>query len=110
MKNEEILKVEDRSKIDKVIFNYPELMSSGAEDTIKKMYMEMTSLDAELQQARVKVRDLENAVKEAKEKWNSIQNLFTYTHPINEKVYVTESCTFAIQGHGNDIIGKTTVM
>ena len=110
MEKEEILKVEDRSKIDKVIFNYPELMSSDAEDTIKKMYMEMTSLDDELQQARDRVRDLENAVKEAKEKWHSIQNLFTYTHPINEKVYVIESCAFAIQGHGNDIIGKTTVM
>lgn len=110
MKKEEILKIEDKSKIDKVIFNYPELMSSNAEDTIKKMYMEMVSLDTELQQARAKVRDLESTVREAKEKWRSMQNLFTYTHPINEKVYVTESCTFAIQGHGNDLIGKTTVM
>lgn len=110
MKKEEILKVEDRSKIDKVIFNYPELMSSDAEDIVKKMYVEIISLDTKLQQARAEVRDLENAVKEAKEKWNSMQNLFTYTHPINEKVYVTESCAFAIQGHGNDLIGKTTVM
>ena len=109
MKKEEILKVEDRSKIDKVIFNYPELMSLDAEDTIKKMYMEMTSLDAELQQARVKVRDLENAVKEAKERWHNIQNFFTYTHPTYEKKYIIESCALTIQGHGNDIIGRTTI-
>lgn len=110
MKKEELLKVEDRSRIDKVIFNYPELMSSDAEDIIKKMYLEMTSLDTKLQQARAEVRDLENAVKEAKERWHNIQNFFTYTHPTCEKKYITEDCTLVIQGHGNDIIGRTTIM
>lgn len=106
----EKLKVEDKSRIENVIFIHPELMSSNASELVKEKYARMINIDNSLQEKRVEVRSLEEEQKKAREEWEVIRKMCTYTHPTKEKVYHKEVCNFAIKGHGNDIIGKTTVM
>ena len=106
----EKLKVEDKSRIENVIFIHPELMSSNASELVKEKYSRMINIDKSLQEKRAEVRNLEEEQRKAKEEWENIKKMCTYTHPIKEKVYHKEVCNFAIKGHGNDIIGKTTVM
>ena len=92
----EKLKVEDKSRIENVIFIHPELMSSNASVLVKEK--------------RLEVRSLEEEQKKAREEWETIKKMCTYTHPTIEKEYYKGECNFAIKGHGNDIIGRTTVM
>ena len=106
----EKLKVEDKSRIENVIFIHPELMSSNASELVKEKYSRMINIDKSLQEKRAEVRNLEEEQRKAKEEWENIKKMCTYTHPTKEEVYHKEVCNFAIKGHGNDIIGKTTVM
>lgn len=110
MEKREIINVENRGEIDKVNFIYPELMASGAELYIKEFYKEMILKEEELHSSREKCIHLETELKELQNKWGEMKRLFTYTHPTKEKVLNINKCTVAIQGHGNDIIGRTTVM
>lgn len=106
----EIIKVEDKSRIESVTFLMPDLMGSKAVEIVKDRYNRLYNLQQSLYKARYKTRELEEEVKKAQAEWNKIATMITYTHPIKEKVYHKEVCNFAIKGHGNDIIGKTTVM
>lgn len=106
----EKLRVEDKSRIDNVIFYHPELMNERASELVKEKYARMISLSKTLQDKRAEVRSLEEEEKKAKEEWETIKKMCTYTHPIIEKEYYKGECNFAIKGHGNDIIGRTTVM
>lgn len=106
----EKLKVEDKSRIDNVIFIHPELMSPNASELVKEKYSRMINIDNSLQEKRAEVRSLEEEQKKAREEWETIKKMCTYTHPTIEKEYYKGECNFAIKGHGNDIIGKTTVM
>lgn len=106
----EVIKVEDKTRIDKVTFNNPELMSDNAEDLIKKKYTRLVGIEESLQRARQEVRSLEEKYDKAKEEWNRLKTCFTYTHPTRDKEVLKNHCDMVIKGHGNDIIGKTTVM
>ena len=106
----EKLKVEDKSRIDNVVFYHPELMNEEASELVKVKYARMISLSKTLQDKRAEVRSLEEKEKKVKEEWERISKICTYTHPTIEKEYYKGECNFAIKGHGNDIIGKTTVM
>ena len=106
----ELLIVEDKSRIEKVTFKHPELMSSNAESIIREKYNRLLNIKASLSDARLNVRIYEEELKEAEEEWNSISSMVTLTHPSRQKEYHTEKCSFGIRGHGNDIIGKTSVM
>lgn len=106
----EKLKVEDKSRIDSVIFIHPELMSSNASELVKEKYSRMINIDKSLQDKRAEIRSLEEEQKKAREEWETIKKMCTYTHPTIEKEYYKGECNFAIKGHGNDIIGRTTVM
>lgn len=110
MEKVEIINVENRKEIDKINFIYPELMSSDAEDFIKNFYKELQSKEEELHLYRERCNKLEGELKTLQSKWGEMRKLFTYTHPSKEKVLNINKCTVAIQGHGNDIIGRTTVM
>ena len=107
---EELIKVEDKSTITNIVFKFPELMREGAEDIIKMKYSHLTSLQDKLQEARSNVRSLEEEVKREMEEWRTLQDIVSYSHPTSEKIIKVETCSLTIQGHGNDIIGKTTVM
>ena len=106
----EKLRIEDKSRIDKVIFNYPELMNERASELIKEKYSRMISLSNTLQDKRVEIRSLEEEERKARKEWEEIKSMITYSHPIVEKEYNKEECNFSIRGHGNDIIGRTSVM
>ena len=107
---EEIIKIEDRSIIDKITFNHPELMSDDAESIIREKYNNLIQLDNRIHLLRDELRTLEDQLKLANKEWNIIKNNFEYTHPIKNKTVVKDICTIAIKGHGNDIIGRTTVI
>ena len=106
----EKIRIEDKSRIENVIFFHPELMGPNASDLVKEKYARMANIDKSLQDKREEVRNLEEEQKKAREEWETIKRMCTYTHPVKEKEYHKEVCNFAIKGHGNDIIGKTTVM
>ena len=107
---EGIIKVEDRNTINNIVFKFPELMREDAEDTIKMKYSHLISLQDKLQEARSNVRSLEEEVKREMEEWRTLQDIVSYSHPTSEKIVKVETCSLTIKGHGNDIIGKTTVM
>lgn len=107
---EEVIKVEDKSRIDKVTFLYPDLMHENAEEVVKEKYARLMGIEKSLQEARYKTRSLEEEYKKAQAEWNQIKTAFTYTHPTTEKKVIKETCDMVIKGHGNDIIGRTTVM
>jgi predicted nuclease with TOPRIM domain len=107
---EDIIKVEDRNTITNIVFKFPELMREDAEEIVKERYSYLTSLQDKLQKARSEVRSLEEEVKRETEEWRTLQDIVSYSHPTSEKIIKVETCGLTIQGHGNDIIGKTTVM
>lgn len=107
---EELIKIEDRNRIENIKFKYPELMAEGAEEAIKSIYATLLDTENKLHKTRDLVRSLELKQKELQEKWRELQILFTYSHPAITKTITKETCSLAIKGHGNDIIGRTTVM
>lgn len=107
---EEIIKIEDKSTISDIVFKFPELMRENAKEIIKERYSHLMSLQDELQKARNNVRSLEEEVKRETEVWRFLQSIMSYSHPTSEKTIKSETCGLTIKGHGNDIIGKTTVM
>lgn len=108
----ETIKVEDRNTIINIVFKHPSLMKDTAAEEIKNWYENIyIPVKKELQGARNKVRRLEQLCKDGDNYWREIQQLITYEHPIvEEKEAIHETSSLTIQGHGNDIIGKTTVM
>lgn len=110
MEREEIIKVEDKSRIESVTFIMPDLMGSKAVEVIKDKYNRLYNLQQSLYKARYKTRELEEEVKKAQAEWNKIATMITYTHPYVEKAAIKGHCDMVIKGHGNDIIGRTTVM
>lgn len=107
---EEVIKIEDKSTITNIVFKFPELMGENAESLVKEKYSHLISLQDKLQKARSEVRGLEEEVKIETEKWRLLQDIVSYSHPTSEKIVKSETCGLTIQGHGNEIIGKTTVM
>lgn len=85
-------------------------MSSNAESLIREKYNRLLGIKASLNESRINIRNLEEELKEAEKEWDSISKMVTLTHPSRPKEYYTEKCSFGIRGHGNDIIGKTSVV
>ena len=106
----EIIIVEDKSRIERVIFKHPELISSNAESLIKEKYNRLLSIRNSLSDARLNVRIYEEELKEAEKEWDNIKDMFTLIHPSRQKEYYKEKCSFGIRGHGNDIIGRTSMI
>ena len=77
---------------------------------IREKYNRLHNIKASLSDARLNVRIFEEELKEAEKEWNSIKTMITFTHPSRQQEYFKESCSVGIRGHGNDIIGKTSVM
>ena len=104
------IKIEDKSRIENITFLYPELMNENAEAKFKEVYESMMIILSSLQEAREKVLDLEKKYKEASEYWNSIKHLCKYSHPCIYKDDIIKECGWSIRGHGNAIIGKTSII
>lgn len=105
MENTQKLVFTDTSKIKKVVFKYPELMISNAEDIIKEEYNKLLELKEELYSARNKVIELEKQLLTTENKFREKTHNCTIEFETYEKEYKTESSTLFIGGQGNDILG-----
>lgn len=72
-----IVNVDDRKRIKKVNFLYPELVNDHAEQYVTSMYEDILKTEDELYQARVLVRHLEDLLKEKKKALSNISSIFT---------------------------------
>lgn len=108
----EILRTEDRSKISKVIFKFPELMGDldKMEQIIKDEYNKIQELQSSIAEARINLWKQEEELEKRKKKFSEKQSLFELQFEIKEKEYHVEKCSIMLKGHGNDIIGVTNVM
>ena len=108
----EILRTEDRTKISKVIFKFPELMGDldKMEQIIKDEYNKIQELKSSISEARKNLWKQEEELEKRKKKFYDKQSLFELQFEIQEKEYQVEKCSIMIKGHGNDIIGKTNVI
>lgn len=108
----EVLKIEDRTKISKITFKFPELMGNldRTEQLIKEEYNKILELENTIQKARRELWSMEDKLKESKALFQKKSQLFEIEYEIKEKEYKTEKCSLMLKGHGNDIIGITNVM
>lgn len=106
----EVLKIEDKSRIESITFMYPNLMSNNAETLVKEVFNKIKEKEREIQNLRQQQRGLEEELNKLRDTWNNMSKWFTYTHPVKEKDYIIDKCSIIVKGHGNDIIGKTTVV
>lgn len=87
--------------IEKVIFKYPELMTSNAEELIRKEYSNILALKEELLNTRDKVRALEKELKEKEEVFRNKQEWFTLEYETKTKEYITRECGIV---HNGDLV------
>lgn len=103
------LKVENKNKVVRVIFKFPELMNPNAEEDVKKEYYELLDSERKLQDARDEVRKLEREYNEKKQSFHSKEGMFTLEFETETKEHITRSSGITLKGVGNDIIGRSTV-
>lgn len=71
--------VTDSTIIESAIPKYPELMSTDAEDKIKKVFYNLKEDESKLSKLRMEVIKLEAKVKKEEELYRNISNLFEIT-------------------------------
>lgn len=71
--------VTDNTIIESAIPKYPELMSTDAEDKIKKVFYNLKEDESKLSKLRMEVIELEAKVKKEEELYRNISNLFEIT-------------------------------
>ncbi len=98
------LQIIDRKVIDRVEFHFPELMGENAGAEIVDEYYKLIAIEEELSNTRVKVRELENKLKEAKAEFAKKEAMFTLHFKTNTKEYTTNEMHVAIKGDSVRII------
>lgn len=71
--------VTDSTIIESAIPKYPELMSTDAEDKLKKAFYNLKEDESKLSKLRMEVIELEAKVKKEEELYRNISNLFEIT-------------------------------
>ena len=71
--------VTDNTIIESAIPKYPELMSSDAEDKLKKAFYNLRESKSKLSKLRMEVIELETKVKKEEESYKNISDLFEIT-------------------------------
>lgn len=99
------LVVTNTRKIKSVTFKFPDIVSSDAEEIIKKDYQTLIELKDKLQEYRTKVREAEKAVAEAEQAFREKSHGCTIEFETSEKDYVSRQTSILIKGQGNDILG-----
>lgn len=69
-----LVNIEDKSKIKKVNFKFPTLMSTDAEEQVKELYRTIQQIEDKLDAERTSVRELEGTLKRLKEDFNVMNN------------------------------------
>lgn len=99
------LVVTNTRKIKSVTFKFPDIVSSDAEEIIKKDYQALIDLKDKLQEYRTKVIEAEKAVAEAEKAFREKSHGCTIEFETSEKDYVSRQTSILIKGQGNDILG-----
>lgn len=105
MERVQTLVITDTRKIKKVHFKFPDIMSSDAEEVIKKDYQNLIELKDKLQEYRTKVIETEKKVAEAEKAFREKSHGCTIEFETSEKEYVSRQSSILIKGQGNDILG-----
>lgn len=104
--SKEIIEITDKSKIKKITFKYPEIMASNAEEEIKKEYYNILALRQSLQEERIKVRELEESLKEREKSFKDKSTLLDIEFETSDKSVTLHKCNIGIRGAGNDLLGS----
>ena len=105
MEKVEKLVVTNTRKIKSVTFKFPDIVSSDAEEIIKKDYQTLIELKDKLQEYRTKVREAEKEVAEAETAFKEKSHGCTIEFETSEKEYVSRQSSMLIKGQGNAILG-----
>ena len=105
MEKVQTLVITNTRKIKKVHFKFPDIMSSDAEEVIKKDYQNLIEHKDKLQECSAKVTETEKKVAEAEEAFREKSHGCTIEFETSEKEYVSRQSSILIKGQGNDILG-----
>jgi phosphomevalonate kinase len=100
-----IITVTDNRKIKNIVFKYPDLLASNAEEIIKNEYLSLLELKDRLRDTRSLVLELEKEVAEKEKKFRDITHNCTIEFETSQKECVTKKTSILIKGQGNDILG-----
>lgn len=105
MEKVQTLVITNTRKIKKVHFKFPDIMSSDAEEVIKKDYQNLVELKDKLQEYRTKVMETETKIAEAEKAFREKSHGCTIEFETSEEKYVSRQSSILIKGQGNDILG-----
>lgn len=105
MEEKKIIKITDNTRIKKITFKYPNLMSPYAENIIKEDYQYILDIKEELSEKRANVRHLEEEVKRLEQEFREKTSTCDIEFETYTKEYSTNDISLLIKGQGNDLIG-----
>jgi ribosome recycling factor len=98
MEEKTLISTIDTSRIKNITLKFPELMSSNAEELIKKEYLEIQSIKSSLHDHRDKVRELEKLLNEKEEIFSRKKDLFDIEFETVTKEYITRKSDMVFNG------------
>lgn len=99
------IEIEDRTKVKKVIFKYPELMNNDAEKRIIQDYKSLLELEDEVYKLREELRALEEKRDKHKKVFDSQKDLFTLVFETYTKDIIKNKTNIQFGNLGNDTLG-----
>ncbi len=99
-----IITITNRDIIEKVIFKFPELVTSNAEDLIKKEYYTLRHTEEKLQEARALVRSLEGELNTLRKTFEGKSQLFDLVFNTTSKEVQSHKCNVSIKGDSVHIL------
>lgn len=88
----------NRNKIKNITCKHPELINDDAISKVERAYYDIINLQNALYESRDIVRDLEKKLDEAKEKFNSMSQMFDIEYETSEKIITTHKSNLTING------------
>lgn len=95
------------NEVESVTLLYPEIMNDKAKEVIKSLQESIWNLEDSIHKHYDTIRSLEKEVTQYRESLSKILNVANIKYKTISKEVTTNTSTFGIRGHGNDIIGKT---
>ena len=92
------IRIEDKTRIKSIKFNFPELMDTDSSTLIREEYYSLLETKEELQEARKAVRELEKELRKKEMAWNKKKDLFEIEFESTEKEVKTTKSYMVING------------
>lgn len=108
MEEKKKIVTENRHKIKKVHFKYPELMAEDAEKRLEEEYYKILYQDRRLHNLRDEIREVEETLKNLKKVFEEKSHLFDIEFETETAEYTTHENTVMIKGCGNSILGTSS--